>query len=219
MKTYQLVQYGLVIMEAIAFLIAVFHWQKVKNSYWKWFVVYLGIIVLSEIAGLTLLYHFKLVWSSRNLYTYFVIPLEFLFFFWLYFRYYENRSARYWPLVGAVIYAVAALVNFIFYPHTNIGLFPFSYMLGIILVLALAILFFYQLMVGNELLGFKYNTMFWVSLGLLIFYLVSSPYFGLRQLLYAKYRDIFWIYYYIQFGVNYLMYIFFCIAFIWGKAR
>ena len=219
MRTYQLIQIGLTFLEAAAFITGLFYWNKVKTSYWKWFVVYLGAIVLGEAAGLLLLYKFREPVISRNLYIYFIIPMEFLFFLWLYGRYYAGKKAAYLIFAAMGLYLVVFLVNVIFLPGTTIWFFPISYLLGVVLLLLLSVIFFLQLISSDAILGYRKEMIFWVSLGLLVFYLVSSPYFGLKQLLYDKYRGIFWIYYYIQLGCNYLMYLFFCCAFIWGQPR
>lgn len=212
-------QIGLLVLEATACIIGFLNWKKIKTSFWKWFAVYLAVIAICEITGLFLLYFFKETIPSRNLYNYFVIPLEFLFFYWLYYRYYKDKSEKKLALASLIIYLPVFVISVIFFDDVTIWLFPFSYLAGIIMLLILIIIFFFRLMRSRQILHFKEDMMFWVSLGLLVFYVVSSPYFGLKQFLYQKHKDVFWIYYYIQFVVNYLMYLFFCFAFIWGKPR
>ena len=219
MKTYTIVQIGLVIMEAIACIAGIINWKKIKHTYWKWFVVYLGAIVLCEIIGLSLLYLFKNAGGSRDFYNYFVIPFEFLFLIWLYYQYFKDEKARYIPVAGAIIYLGSWVINLTIFPDLNFWAMPLPYLVGVIILLLLVILFFFRLVYSDEILGYKRNMMFWVSLGILIFYLVTSPFFGLRQMLYDKYRDIFWIYFYAQFAVNYMMYMFSTIGFLWSKPR
>jgi hypothetical protein len=219
MPLYKILQFGLVGMEALACMAGIMHWKKIRTTYWKWFVVYLGVIVISEIIGLSLLYMFENGGASRDLYNYFVIPLEFLFFFWLYYRYFETSRARYLPLAGTALYVCAWLVNLVIYPGLNFWEMPLPYLAGVIVMLLLVIAYFSRLIFSDKILAYKTDIMFWVSVGVLVFYLVSSPYHGLRWILYYKYPDLFWIYFYTQFAVNYLMYTFFTIGLIWGNPR
>jgi hypothetical protein len=220
MATYQYIQVGLVLMEFLAFLCGIINFKKINNSFWKWFVYYLGFIVAGETVGLLLLYAFHNGTASRDVYNYVVIPVEFLFFCWLYYRYFiSNPRLRIWPLAGAAIYAVSWLTDSFFVPGMMIWLFTFSYLVGVVVLLVLTILFFTRFMESKEILHYKNNMMFWISLGLLIFYIITSPYFALRSALYKDNRQIFWIYFYIQFGVNYLMYTLFGLSFVWAKTR
>jgi hypothetical protein len=217
MKIYQVFQLVTIITEAIAFITGLLHWKKVRNSYWKWFVIYLGVITLCEILGYSFSYLFKSTVLNRHLYNYFVVPLELLFFFWLFYRDLTDRLKRLLVSVAIGIYLVSFLVNVIMLPDVNFWFFPFSYLFGIIVMLTLSISFFIR--PENTRAHYKQNMMFWISLGILIFFLVSSPFYVLRSALYYNYTDLFWIYYYVQFGATYLMYILFSMAFIYGKPR
>jgi hypothetical protein len=219
MKAYEVLQRAQVAAEAIAFLAGIINWHKVKNTYWKWFVYYCGLIVLCETTGLLITYYYMEILAGRNFYNYFVIPLEFFFFFWLFFKDLKKGNKHHWPLSCALVYCIAFLVNGFIFPDVLFWSVPVSYMVGVISLLILSLLFFILLARGGDILNYKTNMMFWVCLGVLVFFLISSPFFALRQTLWAKYRDVFWPYYYLQFAVNYLMYLFFATAFIWGKTR
>lgn len=220
MKTYQYIQFGLVAAELFAFLSGVYYYQKVKNSYWKWFVFYLGFIVAGEIAGLSTLYYFNNGSLSRDIYNFVIIPCEFLFFIWLFWRYMKKeRKFTIWPLIAAVLYAVSWIVNTFFLPDLTIWFFEVSYLTGVVVILVLVMLFFIRFVNADEVTAYKNNILFWVSLGLLVFYLVTSPYFALRTMLYRSNKELFWVYYYVQFAANYFMYIIFAFSFKWAKQQ
>jgi hypothetical protein len=61
--------------------------------------------------------------------------------------------------------------------------------------------------------------MFWVCLGLMLFYIGTIPFFAFRKVLYVEHRDFFYVYWYIQFGLNYLMYLLFILSFVWGRPK
>jgi hypothetical protein len=219
MSMVKTLQIGLIAMEALACSAGLLNWRKFKNSYAKWFVIYLALIAVSELIGISLTYIFQEYSLNKSLYNYFVIPLEFLFFCWLYYQHFKNSNQKYWPMTGAILYFTSWLINIILLPTLRFWSVPFSYLIGVIVLLVLVIAFFSAFMSSNEILGYRSDLLFWISLGLLIFYVVSSPFYGLRLALYKEHPNLFWLYYYIQFGANYLMYLFFSIALIWGKPR
>ncbi len=59
--------------------------------------------------------------------------------------------------------------------------------------------------------------LFWVSLGLLLYYLGTFPYYGLRNTFVKDFHDVFVTYTYIEYFLNSLMYLMFTISFIWGN--
>lgn len=59
--------------------------------------------------------------------------------------------------------------------------------------------------------------LFWISLGLLIYYLGAFPYYGMRNVLAKEYKEIYITYGYIIYVLDILMYVMFTISFIWGK--
>jgi hypothetical protein len=208
-------------MQGIAALTGLVKLKKFSTNYWRWFVLYLVAITIGEAAGLWTLYYVTDKEVSRSLYSYIVIPVEFSFFFWLFYRYFGTGFSKgKWLAVGAFIaYAISWAVFFIFSKEMSVWDLPITYLTGIIGLLVLTMYFFIQFIFSEQILGFKTNAMFWVALGVFLFYIVSAPFFALRMVLYRDQIDVFWIYYYVQMGVNYLMYLLFMIALIWGQPR
>lgn len=93
----------------------------------------------------------------------------------------------------------------------------FSSTVGNLLLLILIWSFFIQLVSSNAILTFRRNMLFWVSLGLLLFYLGAFPYYGLRNILARDFKEVYIIYTYIVYVLDILMYVMFTISFIWGK--
>ena len=84
-------------------------------------------------------------------------------------------------------------------------------------MLILILSYFFQLVTSNSILNFKNNMLFWVCLGMLLYYLGTFPYFGLRNTFATNFQDVFNTYTYIAYFLNALMYLMFTISFIWGK--
>jgi drug/metabolite transporter (DMT)-like permease len=217
MNKYDWLRIGLNFFELLAFVTGVISFKKIKNSYWKWFVIYLGVIVFAELFAEYLL----MVREEPNqwIYVWLVIPLEYLFFFWLFYSYTEEPNFRRWSLLAAFIYAATYVFDMAYLRHLKFAFSSFSYMIGSILLLILLILYFVHLVKGERILHFKKDMMFWVCTGLLIFFLGSFPFYGLWNTLVSKYPKIFNTYWMVQIVFDCIMYLFFAFAFIWGKPK
>lgn len=219
MDTVSIIQLGLNFFELLACVTGFAYWRKIHKSYWKWFPVYLGLIVMIELAGKILMNVYNDREANLTLYNYFGIPIQFLFFFWVFYKFFEEEKFRRWPIAGLSIYLACWVAERFFLVATRTWFMSFSYTIGNVILLVLIILFFIKFINSNEILKYRQSMMFWVSLGLLSFYLGTFPYYALRNTLLGNYKQLVNVYAYISFGLDYLMYIFFTIAFIWGKPK
>jgi hypothetical protein len=92
-----------------------------------------------------------------------------------------------------------------------------SYTNGNLFIALYAVLFFIEFINSNKILVYKKLTVFWIVLGILIFYTGTFPFYGLYNEL-AKNLDIFVPVAWVATSLNYCMYLLFTIGFIWGKA-
>ena len=219
MKTFDLLKLILNIFEVTACITGFLYWKKIKDSHWKYFPVYLGIIVLAEFIGKYLNYA-ELNTYKVGMYNYFVIPLEILFFIWLFYKEFEHLSIRRLAIAAACIYIIAWLADmFIITKNPLWWVSSFSYTFGILLMLVLILSFLYILATGNDILFIKNNMMFWVCLGLFVFYFCSLPFFGMGNYLFTHHGKIYMGYAHAIYILNYIMYSLFITAFIWGKPK
>jgi hypothetical protein len=191
-------------------------WNKIRHTYWKWFPVYLAIIVAIELTA----EYFSYVQLNQPIndaiYWYIGLPLEFLFFFWLFYQYFKPRK---WPLILASIYVVIWFLDQVYLSNMNLNFDSFSYTIGNALLLIYLFIFFIKFSNSNAILHYRSSMFFWVALGLLIFYVGTFPFYGMRTTLIREYPGIFYVYWYIQFFLNYCMYSLFIVAFIWGRPK
>jgi hypothetical protein len=219
MRTIDVLKILLNTAEILACITGFVYWRKLRSSYWKYFPLYLGIIVVCEMAGKYLNYtgHNSL---KVGLYNFFVIPLEIFFFVSIFYKEFEKLSVRWLPIAAACIYFVCWLADmFIISKYPNWWFHSFSYTVGILLMLVLILTFLYILATGNDILFIKSNIMFWVCLGLFVFYFCSLPFFGVGNYLFAHYKNIYIGYAHATYILNFIMYSLFTIAFIWGKPK
>ncbi len=205
--------------ELLACVTGVIYWQRIRHGIWKWFPFYLAVIFITEITLLYIGYVLELSAINIKGNNYFLIPLEFLFFFLLFYLWFETGKAKTWMLSGIILYGVSLFIDIIFLGESKFWFYSFSYTTGNIILLIAEFLFFYKFINSREILKYRSSMMFWISTGLLIFYLGSLPFYGLWNTLVVKYPILFNNYWMVIMCMNCTMYLFFCFAFIWGKPK
>jgi len=192
-------------------LVALWHWPKLKNSHWKWFIVYLCVIFLVEALS---------KWGLKDypaykiyLYDFFGIPIQFLFFYWIYaVKSLKNKSLF---CICVLIYLASFLPYFMLFGKSNI-VYSLSYTIGNIMLMLLVFLEILKQIKSESILLFRENFMFYINIGIMIFYIGTLPFFSFYGLILKN--DRLWANYYLFFMIaNHIMYLLFISAFIWGK--
>lgn len=216
MKITLSLQYILYALELAACVTGFWHWRKVKRTPAGMLPVYLAFIVVAEQTGnylnYTAAYDLK-----RNLFNYIFIPAEYMFFYWVYYKAAAGIKEKRIVVLCMAIYAAAFIADQLYFSNRKYFFVSFSYCIGNFCLVMAVISFFIQFARGREIIYFRSSLLFWMSLGLLIFYLGTLPYFGLLSFLYNKYREIFFGYTYIMFVLNWMMYLLFIAGFVWTK--
>gem|GEM_PF-202173 len=216
METIDLLKWTLNAFELAACIAGFLNWQKLKNTYWKYFPVYLGIIFLAEMTGKYLNVHEMFAWKV-GLYNYFVIPLEILFFIWLFYKELSNTIYRWLPLVAAGIYVSCWAIDMFFISKQPLWwVQSFSYAVGIVCLLSLILSYLVHLTNSEDILLIRQKPMFWVCLGLFVFYFCTLPFYGMGNYLFHKHPSIYIGYAYATYFLNFIMYLFFILSTIWG---
>lgn len=204
------------VIECIACITAILYWKKLKGSIFKLFPAYLLVIVLGECVGRYLRTH-ELLLMNKLFYNFLIIPAEFLFFFRIFYQAAKDKKDKRLPVIFTVIYSGAWLVDLAYLTNKIFWFYSFSYTVGNILLLVLILRFLTRLVLSDDILFFKHNILFWVCTGLLVFYLGTFPFYGLRNTLVHNYKDVYLGYSHIVYILNCLMYLMFTLGFIWGK--
>ena len=217
--TLDILRYIILFLETLTALIGVMYWKKWKGTPYTYFIVYLVIIAVSEYFGF---YFSKSGMKVANwaLFNYMILPFEFLFFFWLF---QAELGKKKLAMFFVLLYLISWLIDTFILAQpvykSRLWFSSFSYTIGNVLLLIFLLMFLIKLVTGDSILYFKNNILFWISLGLLLFYLGTFPYFGLRNLLYLKYKPVYFVYTYFFYLLNYLMYLSFIGGIIWGKPK
>lgn len=218
MSTTTILQYILYSLEFIACITGFIFWKKNSGTFWKWFPVYLGFIFLADQTG-NYLNYLNQDTLKLSLINYIVIPIEFLFFYWVYYKAATGQAAKRLVIFCTLVYLTGFISDQLYFSHKEYYFMSFSYSIGNLSLLITIIAFLISFSKSDKIIDFKSDLLFWVSLGLLIFYLATFPYFGLLFLLYDDYKDVYMVYTKIMFICNCLMYILFTTGLIWTKPK
>lgn len=207
--------------EIFACVIGFVYWNKLKTSYWKWFAIYLTIIALVELLGL-FFRSVKLTIYNVLLYQYFGIPLQFLFFYWLFYKYFSVRWQKNIAILSSITFIICWLIQILSNQKTVYWFISLSSDIGTIFLLILILIFIFHLILTDEILNFKTNIMFWVVMGLFSGYVFTVPYYIWRDYLLHFYKtnpELINTAFYGFLFLNYLMYFFFSVGFVkWKQA-
>ncbi len=205
-------------LEAAACIVGFVYWKKIKHSIWRFFPVYLLFISAAE-QWCNYLNHIKDYATKGKVLGYLVIPAEFLFFLWIFYQSGVNRQQRRLVLGCVVFYLAAFTADAFYFSEKKFFFSSFSYSAGNLALLTAILSFFIRFVSSDQILHYKGNSLFWVSIGLLVFYLGTLPYFGFVRTLYLNYRNVYHWYTLLMYVCNCLMYCLFIASFIWGKPR
>lgn len=200
--------------EGLAAVIALFHFKQLKNTYWKWFVIYVVFIATMDIFGDFGLDFFP---SFRKIYyDFFIIPVEFLFMYWIYAKKSLKFSMLFW--ISCIIYIFFFVLHF-FNLYEIRYVSSMSYTVGVFLLAIMIYLEFIKQIKSDEILTFKSNKMFYINIAVMFFYIGTLPFFSFDKYLFENAKEL-WSNYYTFFLLSdNTMYLLFAASFIWGKQK
>lgn len=200
-------------LQFIAALVGLIYYSRLRGTYWKLFSIYLVFIFIQE--AFWTLSSLPLRNYSPYYYAYLGIPIQYLFFFWLFaYKSLKNKILFY-------LFSIAYLLSYIpvelYFKEINM-VYSINLTIGTILLTFLVVMEFIKQIKNDNILKFKENKMFYINIGVIIFYIGTYPFFAFEDELSKEPYLHIWNAYYLYFLVsNYIMYILFAMSFIWGK--
>ena len=205
---------GIIFTEVSCAIVSIIFLNKVKNTYWKWFVIYLIFISIAELFskfGLQYLPNFR-----KYYYDFFIIPIEFIFLFWLYSKKSLKSNSLFY--CSLIVYVIFYFLHFFNLDKIRI-ISSMSYTVGVFLLAIMVYLEFIKQIKSDEILNFSSNKMFYINIGVMLFYIGTLPFFALDKDLYFSDKNLWSNYFtFFLFSVN-IMYLLFSASFIWGKPK
>jgi len=160
--------------EMLAFLVAVIIVisGRAKHTVFTTLPVYLGYLVAFDI-GLCFVEQDRLLTAAIT--NRLIIPSEFLYIQLLGFVLLRNRKLKNTVLFFTCAYLVMFIIDWSLLDLKRAGLYIRSYTVGVLGMVAVTIMLFYELLNSNRLLSFYKQPVFWLCAGVLIFYLGTLP--------------------------------------------
>lgn len=213
METFTLIiRKSLLFIEFLTALVAIIYFSRLKFTYWKWFCVYLVFVFIQE-----LVWYFYSNIGSLHVYQYyrvFGIPIQFLFFYWLYAVKSLKRKLLF--VLFIVLYIISLLLE-IYYAEFEV-VYSLNMVVGALFLTVLVILEYIKQIKTDNILRFKTNKMFYINIGVVLFYVGTLPFFAFYKVLSKDSYLEWWNIYFVYFRISVcIMYILFICSFIWGK--
>ena len=193
-----------------------------KGSLFRYFAYYLmAILILDCYLSNYLLDYFESTedkkFYSSKMTNFIQIPLQFIFFSWFYFKRLENKSV--WIKFGAAIYIIFLIIEgSIRGLNDDIRFFTYSYQIGSFGLMVLTLFYFYELIKSERILTFYNERFFYVSTGILLFYLISLPLHVYFDVFYNSENTLLkTLHTNLAIPLNITMYSLFAASYIWGK--
>jgi len=214
MNANNILQYIIIAAEASSAFAGIWYFKTLKNTYWKYFACYCILIFANELFSLVVLDYFKEF--RKYFYDAYGIPVQFLFLFWLY-AYKSLQMSKLFK-VSITLYLASFLPHF-FYAERYSLINSMSYTVGCFLLLIMGILEFVKQVNSDGILYFKQNKMFYINLGVVLFYVGTMPFFAFMRQLYDYDIDLFYNYRMFAFITTIILYLSYTASFIWGKPK
>jgi hypothetical protein len=163
-------------LEVITALVATVFYKKYEGSFVKYFLLMLWFIVCVE----------SLIWALKkndvilqNNFIYNVITsLQYIFYFFLYYNTLSNATYKKWIMGFVIVFILSVIVNFMFIQRltATAAFHSYTFTLGAIFLIVAIGLFLIEILNTEKVLYFTRYLMFWISIGLLIFYTGIIPF-------------------------------------------
>lgn len=194
-------------------IIGLIKYNEVKNTHWKWLVYYIVTIFILEGFSVWFLEYYQEY--RKNYYNYFVIPFQFLFFYWLY-AFKEFNNKRLFWIICLIYFLLFVIVEVFNFEKTRI-INSTSYSIGVLLLFYLVLKEFFIQIQSDKILEFTKNKMFYINIGVALFYVGTLPFFAFDGFAYENTVKIWWNYFTLFQLLNYFFYLILAASFIWGK--
>ena len=201
------------LIELTTAIIGSIYINKYKETPLKFFIILLWYTSINEIL---VIFHFREIskFNSLTYNIYNVINFTYLFFLFKY--YLSNRKNKVLVTIFLIMYLLVFLINGFFENYlTDFQRLP--YILAALFLIITIVLYFIEVLNSEKVLFANKSLIFWISVGLLIYFVGIIPFRFLRN--YYEYLTDATIYFLVIFSLTVIMNICFIIGFIWSNKK
>lgn len=200
----------------IVFVISIYKFPLYKDTPLRLIPLILLFTLVTEFLGGYLKNEYTYLFKNIIIFNVYYL-LYFSFFFYVFMRVIEKRKFKQYIKICIVIFWVIYLSDLVF---TDIFTQSFlrSYIAGAGVLIFCIILYYISILQSPLVLVVKNDLLFWISVGLFLFYVGYIP-IKIMKSWYYQYDSFFQLLLIIQFSLIIVMYSFFLIGFLWMKKR
>jgi len=194
---------------------------KYKHTYLKYFLYFLWYITLMEFVGEYIVENKILVYIDENglVYNKWLSNIRrfvtFIVLYYIYFKALQTKVFKKWTKIFAIIFTFVYTLNWIIFQNFIKENPEIPMVVGSIFLIVSIIFYFIELLRSEKIVIFHRMLLFWISVGLLLFYAGTIP-FMLKwngYMLIPGVHELFLILYVLAI----LMYLTFTFGFIWSR--
>lgn len=200
----------------IVFILAIYKFPLYKNTPLKFIPLILFFTIITEFFGEYIKEEYGDVLSNIALFNVYYLAY-FTFFFYVFLKVIDEASFKKYIKISIVVFWLFYLSDLIF---TDIfrESFTRAYITGAAGLIFCIILYYISILQSSLVLVVKNDLLFWISVGLFLFYIGYIP-IKIIKSWYYQFDSFFQILLIIQFSLIIVMYSFFLIGFLWMKKR
>ena len=212
--------------ELLAAIFGTIYFYKYKNTHLRIFLYLLWLITFSEFLAYfisrpghkieALLYYNE---ENKNFYNFWIYnildSISFLVYYYIFHNALQTLKYRYFIKIFAISYCILSVINWLFVQDFYTEMQSYLFIIGAIFLIISIIFYYIELMRSEKILKFHRGLLFWISIGLLIYYSGTIP-FSVQYNGYAiipGIHELFLIIYILAIT----MYLIFTFGFIWSK--
>ncbi|APY07363.1 hypothetical protein BWZ20_03185 [Winogradskyella sp. J14-2] len=215
------------IVELIAALSGTYYYLKTKDDQMKIFIWYLWFVVFIETVGMygyLLLNNYDYDWFiwlknsvfCSNTWLYNIYSFVTIFIFGKFFLKIIHRKSSKIIIVAAVVfYTIFTVLYFLISGTFFQKSLPYDLFVETFIVFVFVMLYYKQLLGGDEILFFRKLPVFYISSGLLLFYLCAAPLFTFDGYFYEVNKGFIQFRHIYMFIINIFLYSCFIFAFLY----
>ena len=208
--------------QLLAAIVGTIYFYKYKNTSLKYFLFLLWYIVFTDFFSLyasktgTLTFYTDENGNHYTVWFYNLLRLvTFTTLFFVYHNYLNNLKFKKWIKVFSIIYIIIFITNWLFIQNFIKEKSELPRIMGSLFLIATVIFYFIELLSSEKIVVFHKMLLFWISVGLLLFYTGTIP-FVLKYNGYALIPGIHELFL-IIYVLAIIMYLTFTFGFIWSK--
>lgn len=170
--------------QVLAAILSLIFIKKNKSSFYKLLCVFLVIVVVTEVIGAC---QIRLGVKSSGITHYISALFQFSIIALMYYQILKDKRWKKLIVVTSILFFVYWVWGF----SNTRTYFSQIVIFGCLNSSIVAFLYLRKLLVSNKIINYKEHLPFWISVGFLIFYLPTIPFFAMQS--YMNNRDLFYI--------------------------